>query len=147
MGDLVFWHHAIAAVGAGLATVLGNVQVVDRPAGRLGAPAREAGRRGRSRPCPVVLVGVVLISGVVGADAYGSNPALGVLFGVLTAITYAGFLLVLRAGSTDLRRPRGPALLGDALRGARHPARRRRASASSSCGRHGRSTAGSSSSR
>jgi drug/metabolite transporter (DMT)-like permease len=57
---------------------------------------------------PVVLVGVVLISGVVGAGAYGSSPALGVLFGVLTAVTYAGFLLVLRAGSTDLRRPAGP---------------------------------------
>src|SRR5215213_8289629 len=26
--DLVFWHHAIADVGAGLATVLGNLQVV-----------------------------------------------------------------------------------------------------------------------
>ena len=31
MGDLVFWHHAIAAVGAGLATVLGNIQVVIVP--------------------------------------------------------------------------------------------------------------------
>jgi drug/metabolite transporter (DMT)-like permease len=107
MGDLVFWHHAIAAVGAGLATVLGNVQVVivplaawaflrERPAGRTLAAV------------PIVLVGVVLISGVVGADAYGSSPALGVLFGLLTAITYAGFLLVLRAGSSDLRRPAGP---------------------------------------
>lgn len=107
MADLVLWHHAIAAVGAGLATVLGNVQVVlvplaawiwlrERPALRtLGA-------------VPVVLVGVVLISGAVGAGAYGSNPPLGVLFGVLTAIAYAGFLLVLRAGSTDLRRPGGP---------------------------------------
>ena len=26
--DLVFWHHTIAAVGAGLATVLGNLQVL-----------------------------------------------------------------------------------------------------------------------
>jgi drug/metabolite transporter (DMT)-like permease len=26
--DLIFWHHAIADVGAGLATVLGNLQVV-----------------------------------------------------------------------------------------------------------------------
>ena len=26
--DLIFWHHAIEAVGAGLATVLGNTQVV-----------------------------------------------------------------------------------------------------------------------
>ena len=107
MGDLVFWHHAIAAVGAGLATVLGNVQVVivplaawallrERPAGRTLAAV------------PIVLFGVVLISGVVGADAYGSSPALGVLYGLLTAITYAGFLLVLRAGSSDLRRPAGP---------------------------------------
>jgi drug/metabolite transporter (DMT)-like permease len=107
MGDLVFWHHAIAAVGAGLATVLGNVQVVivplaawaflrERPAGRTLAAV------------PIVLFGVVLISGVVGAGAYGSSPALGVLFGVLTAITYTGFLLILRAGSSDLRRPAGP---------------------------------------
>ena len=27
-GDLLFWHHAIEAVGAGLATVLGNLQVL-----------------------------------------------------------------------------------------------------------------------
>src|SRR5215217_6061171 len=27
-GDLTFWHHSIGAVGAGLATVLGNTQVV-----------------------------------------------------------------------------------------------------------------------
>ncbi len=27
-GDLLFWHHSIDAVGAGLATVLGNLQVV-----------------------------------------------------------------------------------------------------------------------
>jgi drug/metabolite transporter (DMT)-like permease len=107
MADLVFWHHAIAAVGAGLATVLGNVQVVvvalaawaflqEKPAARTLAAV------------PVVLLGVVLISGVLGADPYGSNPALGVIFGVLTAITYGAFLLVLRAGSSDLRRPAGP---------------------------------------
>ena len=27
-GDLTFWHHAIEAVGAGLATVLGNLSVL-----------------------------------------------------------------------------------------------------------------------
>ena len=105
--DLVLWHHAIAAVGAGIATVLGNLQVVivgfvawwllgERPSARLVAAV------------PVVLVGVVLISGVVGADAYGENPALGVLFGVGTSIAYAGFLLVLRHGARDLRRVAGP---------------------------------------
>lgn len=105
--DLVLWHHAIAAVGAGLSTVLGNVQVVvvalvawailrDRPETRVLAAV------------PVVLAGVVLISGLLGADAYGDDPGLGVLFGLLTALAYAGFLLVLRAGNRDLRRPAGP---------------------------------------
>ncbi len=107
MADLVLWHHAIAAVGAGLATVLGNVQVVLVPlAAWLLLGERPAART--IGAVPVVLVGVVLISGVIGAGAYGSNPPLGVLFGVLTAIAYAAFLLVLRAGSGDLRRPGGP---------------------------------------
>jgi drug/metabolite transporter (DMT)-like permease len=110
MADLVFWHHAIAAVGAGLATVLGNVQVVIVPlVAWLLLRERPSGRTLAS--VPVVLVGIVLISGVIGAGAYGSNPPLGVLFGVLTAIAYAGFLLVLRAGSADLRRPAGPLFL------------------------------------
>jgi drug/metabolite transporter (DMT)-like permease len=57
---------------------------------------------------PVVLSGVVLISGVVGAEAYGHDPALGVAYGLGTALTYSAFLLILRRGNTDLRRPAGP---------------------------------------
>jgi drug/metabolite transporter (DMT)-like permease len=81
-GDLMFWHHAIEAVGAGLATVLGNLQVI--------------------------IVGVVLISGVVGADAYGSNPQLGVVLGIATALCYSGYLLIIRRSGRDERRPAGP---------------------------------------
>lgn len=105
--DLVFWHHAIDAVGAGLATVLGNLQVVI-----VGFAAwaflGERPRRELFWAIPVVLTGVVLISGVVGEDAYGANPALGVLYGVLTSLAYAAFILVLREGSRDLRRIGGP---------------------------------------
>lgn len=105
--DLIFWHHAIEAVGAGLATVLGNLQVVI-----VGFAAwallGERPRRELFWAIPVVLAGVVLISGVVGEDAYGANPALGVLFGVLTSLAYAAFILVLREGSRDLRRIGGP---------------------------------------
>ena len=104
--DLILWHHSIALVGAGLATVLGNVQVVlvplaawlllrERPSGPVIAAV------------PIVLLGVVLISGVVGEGAYGDDPALGALFGILTAVAYAGFLLVLRAGAPDARRSSG----------------------------------------
>jgi drug/metabolite transporter (DMT)-like permease len=57
---------------------------------------------------PVVLVGVVLISGAIGADAYGTDPSLGVLLGLVTALCYAGYLLVIRRGLRDPRRPAGP---------------------------------------
>ena len=105
--DLTFWHHSIEAVGAGLATVLANVQVVlvgviawlalgERPDRRAGLAV------------PVVLLGVVLISGAIGSGAYGSNPGLGAVFGLATAIAYAIFILLLRRAGADARRPAGP---------------------------------------
>jgi drug/metabolite transporter (DMT)-like permease len=105
--DLILWHHAIAAVGAGLATVLGNVQVVIVPL-LAWAVLRERPERRTLAAVPIAFVGVVLISGIVGAGAYGDDPALGVIFGVGTAIAYSVFLLVLRAGNRDIRRPGGP---------------------------------------
>jgi drug/metabolite transporter (DMT)-like permease len=104
--DLILWHHSIAAVGAGLATVLGNVQVVLVPIAAW-AFLQERPETRVIAAVPIVLSGVVLISGVVGAGAYGDDPALGVVFGVTTAVAYAAFLLVLRAGNRDLRRPAG----------------------------------------
>jgi drug/metabolite transporter (DMT)-like permease len=105
--DLVLWHHAIEEVGAGLSTVLGNLQVV------LVGPIAwlVLSERPRTRTLaamPIALAGVVLISGVVGSGSYGRNPALGVVFGVLTGIAYSGFLLTLREGGRDLRRAVGP---------------------------------------
>ena len=105
--DLTFWHHSIEAVGAGLATVLGNTQVVF--VALLAWIALDERPENRSlASIPVVFLGVILISGVVGSGAYGDDPALGVLFGVLTGITYALFLLILRQGSSDERSPAGP---------------------------------------
>jgi drug/metabolite transporter (DMT)-like permease len=105
--DLVFWHQAIADVGAGLATVLGNLQVVIVPFVAWAVLAEAPGRRILAA-LPLTLVGVVLISGALEEGAYGDNPARGVLFGALTGVAYAGFLLTLRHGNEDLRRPAGP---------------------------------------
>jgi drug/metabolite transporter (DMT)-like permease len=106
-GDLTFWHHAIEYVGAGLATVLGNLQVLI-----VGVVAwalfGERPTRSMLLALPVVLLGVVLISGVIGSGAYGADPALGVLLGIATALCYAGYLLVIRLGGRDTRRPAGP---------------------------------------
>ena len=114
--DLVVWHHSIEMVGAGLATVLGNTQVVlvaiiawvvlgEKPDKRLIASI------------PVVMIGVVLISGVVGQGAYGRDPVMGVILGIATGVAYAGYLLILRRGNSDIRRPAGP-LFAATLSGA-----------------------------
>ena len=90
-----FWAYAIDDVGAGLATVLGNLQVL-----LVGLLAWAfLGEKAEARvfgAIPVVLIGVVLISGAIGHGAYGKNPAQGVLFGALTGLTYSFFILVLR---------------------------------------------------
>jgi drug/metabolite transporter (DMT)-like permease len=111
-GDLTFWHHAIEAVGAGLATVLGNLQVLV-----VGIVAwaflGERPSRATIVSLPIVLFGVALISGV-GGGAYGKDPALGVVLGLLTALCYAGYLLVIRRGGRDVRRPAGPVAIATA---------------------------------
>jgi drug/metabolite transporter (DMT)-like permease len=105
--DLIFWHHAIEDVGAGLATVLGNLQVVIIPFAAWAILSERIERR-MLLVLPLVCSGVLLISGALETGAYGENPARGVLYGALTGLTYAGFILVLRQGSADLRRPAGP---------------------------------------
>jgi drug/metabolite transporter (DMT)-like permease len=113
-GAFTLWNHAIGFVGAGLATVLGNTQVVfiglyswwvlrERSAGALLA-------------APIVFAGVVLVSGVGRSDAYGEEPLLGTLFGVLNALAYTAFLLMFRHAGRRERRPAG--LLLDATLGA-----------------------------
>jgi drug/metabolite transporter (DMT)-like permease len=105
--DLVCWHHAIHDVGAGLATVTANLQVIcvpliawlllgERPGARVVATL------------PLMLSGIVLISGVLESGAYGHDPTRGVVFGIATGVSYAGFIVALRAGGADLRRPAGP---------------------------------------
>lgn len=112
-GDLLSWHHAVDAVGAGLATVLGNLQVIV-----VGLVAWVIFKERPPRPVllalPIVLIGVVLISGIVGTGAYGPNPPLGASLGIVTAFAYAGYLLVIRRGSRDLRRPAGPVAIATA---------------------------------
>lgn len=107
--DLVAFHVAIAAIGAGMATVLDNLQVVvvglvawvvlgERPA------------RSTVLAVPLVLVGAILIAGVVGEDAYGNDPATGAVAGLLAGVAYAGYILLLRAGNVG-RRHRAATLL------------------------------------
>ncbi len=96
--DLVLWHVAIGAVGAGLATVLGNTQVFLFPFAAW-LVWRERPTRRQAASLPALIIGIVLISGVVGSGTYGDDPVLGVVTGLLTAVAYAGFLVGMRGAS------------------------------------------------
>jgi drug/metabolite transporter (DMT)-like permease len=107
--DLTLWHESIALLGAGLGTVVANVQVVfvavaawalhgERPAARTWITIA------------IVLCGIALTSGLAQSDAYGSNPALGAIVGLLGGIAYAAFLLVFRAANASLAPPAAPLL-------------------------------------
>ena len=113
--SFTLWNYSIGYVGAGLATVLGNTQVLF-----VGLFAwwvfRERPPAATVFAVPLVLGGVVLATGVGRPDAYGADPLLGVLFGVANALVYTAFLLVFRRMARGLARPSGP--LFDATLGA-----------------------------
>ena len=104
--DLVLWNHAIADVGAGIATVLGNLQVVFVAAAAW-LVFRERPGRGFFLALPVVLAGVVLVSGL--ADGvHGTHSVAGIEYGLGTSIAYAAFLLTLRQTSSATPHVAGP---------------------------------------
>jgi drug/metabolite transporter (DMT)-like permease len=105
--DLVLWNHAIAEVGAGVATVLGNLQVLF-VAFAAWALFGERPERRFLIFLPVVMVGVVLVSGMVGGDGGGTHPLAGVEYGLGTSVAYAVFLLILRRSSASIPHVAGP---------------------------------------
>jgi drug/metabolite transporter (DMT)-like permease len=113
--DLVLWNHTIAEVGAGVATVLGNLQILfvafaawalfrERPGGRF------------LIALPAVMAGVVLVSGMAGGAARGTDPMAGIGYGLGTSVAYAAFLLIMRRTSRATPHVAGP--LAEATAGA-----------------------------
>ena len=114
--DLVLWNHAIADVGAGIATVLGNLQVLF-VAMFAWLVLRERPDRRYLGVLPVVLLGVILVSGMLGGHAAGLHPAAGVGYGIGTSAAYACFLLILRSAGGE-QKPHVAGQLADATAGA-----------------------------
>jgi drug/metabolite transporter (DMT)-like permease len=112
--DLIVWDHAIGAIGAGLGTVVGNLEVLiisllawlilgERP------------RRSLVLASPVMLAGLVLVGGLVdgpGSRAYGADPGLGVAYGIGVALLYAIYILMLRQATSSPGPPGPPAGTG-----------------------------------
>jgi drug/metabolite transporter (DMT)-like permease len=94
-GALILWSPAITAIGAGLSTVLTNLQVLMVP------PVawliyRERPKRPLLLALPVMLAGVALIAGLGGSHTYGAHPLEGVAYGVMCSAMYAGFIIVMQ---------------------------------------------------
>jgi len=96
-GDMLLWTQAIAEVGAGLSTVLVNVQVLIVPTLALLVDREPIARRFWYL-LPVLLLGVVLTGGVLEHGAAGGNALAGTVHAVLAAVCYSGFLFLLRRG-------------------------------------------------
>lgn len=96
--DLWFWHRSINIVGPGLSTLLANFQVFFMMiAGVVLLKQRPSGLQ--LIAIPLALLGLGMIVGFDWNNASG-NYRMGVIFGLLTAVAYAGYLLTMRSVRT-----------------------------------------------
>ena len=97
--DLWLWHRSINYIGPGLSTLLANFQVFFMMLAGI-VLYRQVPKPIQVVAVPLALLGLGLI---VGFDWSELPPdyRLGVLFGLLTAVAYAGYLLTMRAARAD----------------------------------------------
>ena len=99
--DFVSYHSAIDWVGTGIATLIGNSQVIivtllswwllgERP------------NRAIMIALPIVVLGLLFISGIWDDSPYGERPKMGVIAGVFTAFFYSSFLIIYRYANKSL---------------------------------------------
>jgi drug/metabolite transporter (DMT)-like permease len=92
--DLWFWHRSINYIGPGLSTLLANFQVfIMMIAGFV--LLRQVPRPVQLIAVPLALLGLALIVGFDWSQL-SADYQLGVIYGLLTAVAYAAYLLTLR---------------------------------------------------
>lgn len=97
--DLWFWHRSINYIGPGLATLLANFQVfIMMFAGII--VLRELPSLTQIIAVPLALAGLAMIVGLDWRNL-PQDYRLGVVFGLLTAVVYAGYMLSLREARRD----------------------------------------------
>jgi drug/metabolite transporter (DMT)-like permease len=115
--DLIVWNHTIADIGAGLSTVVGNLEVLII-AVLAWLVLGERPRRSLVLASPVMLAGLVLVGGLAdgaGSHAYGADPRLGVVLGVGVALLYAIYILMLRQATSSPAAGAAPAAVAAPL--------------------------------
>ena len=93
--DFAGYHSAIDYIGSGIATLIGNSQVIivtlvtwwlfgERP------------NKFILFSLPIVMLGLLLVSGVWDKAPYGEDPVKGVICGIVAAVFYSSFLIAYR---------------------------------------------------
>ncbi len=93
--DLISWLVAIDNIGAGLATLTANSQVIVVPLVTWMLLSERPSNRALWS-MPVVMIGLALLTGLGRSDTFGDRPVFGVMIGVLAALFYSGFLILYR---------------------------------------------------
>ena len=99
--DLVLFNHTITDAGAGVSTVIGSLYV-PIVAVLAWAVLRERPSRRYLLTLPVVMIGILLASGIIGGSGTGHLPGAGLAYCAAANVAYACYLLILRqvAGGT-----------------------------------------------
>jgi len=100
--DLSFWHRAILHIGPGLATMMGNLQVFFLAAFGI-LIFKEKIDWKFLVSVPLALMGLFILVGV-DWQQLDRGYRHGVLFGVATAVTYAGYLLIIQKSQSGSMR-------------------------------------------
>ncbi|MFP5021251.1 DMT family transporter [Pseudonocardia phyllosphaerae] len=96
--DFLLWTRAVLESGAGIANVVLNVQVVALPL-IAWAVAREKIAPRLLLAAPLLLGGIALAGGALGAGVSGPDPVHGALLGTLAGVAYSGFLYLNRTAA------------------------------------------------
>jgi len=109
--DLFVWHRSIIYAGAGMATILGNTQVFitallsffifkERLTWKFFLAAFSA------------LVGLALLVGVISDISFSVSYISGIIFGLLTGVVYANYLIALKMTMTKFKQIQIIAFMG-----------------------------------
>lgn len=97
--DLWFWHRSILYVGPGLSTLLANFQVFFMLLASI-MLFKQQPTKMQIIAIPIALLGLLAIVGIDWNQLH-SDYRLGVIFGLLTAVSYTGYMLFMRQAQID----------------------------------------------
>jgi len=92
--DLWFWHRSVLYIGPGLGTLLANMQVFFMMAAGV-LIYKERPSNVQIIAIPIAVIGLIMAIGL-DRSALQQDFKIGVFFGFLTAISYTGYLLLMR---------------------------------------------------